>query len=122
MRVFVVGSNDWIDYNTVMRTLTVVIEDANFNNPNDKTITFIHRGLPGAENMVTEYVGKVKKFMREKGYIVNEKIVNKSDSDFDIINSGIDKALIFKGNNGKRCDYCAKILAALEIPTKLTRG
>ena len=126
MKIFIVGSKEWSDYNTVMRTLTVAIEDASFYNQDDKRIIFIHRGIEGAENMVTEYVGKVEKFMRQKGYSIKEELIKynpeQNRTDFDIINSGIDKAIIFKTNNCKRSDYCAKILAALEIPTKLVRG
>ena len=123
MRVFIAGSKDWIDYNSVMRTLTVLIEDLNFSNPDDKKIVFVHRGLAGAETMVTEYIGKVEKYMKQKGYSLKEELVySKDTNDFNIINSGIDRAVIFKGNSCKRSDHCAKLLAALEIPTKLVRG
>lgn len=126
MKIFVAGSKDWVDYNEVMRNLTIVIEDATFANPDDKTIVFVHRGLFGAENMVTEYIGKIDKFMKQKGYSIKEELIkpdpNSVKKDFDIINSGIDKAIIFKRNNCKRSDYCAKILSALEIPTRMVRG
>lgn len=126
MRIFIAGSKDWFDYNEIMRNITVVIEDAAYTNPDDKRIVFVHRGLDGAENMVTEYIGKVEKYMKQKGYSIKEELIkhdpNGLKRDFDVISSGIDKAIIFKRGTCKRSDYCAKILSNLEIPTKIVRG
>jgi len=125
MRIFVAGSKDWINYNEVMRNLTIIIEDVSFNYPEDKKIVFVHRGLEGAENMITEYIGKIERFMRQKGYSVKEELIrpdpNSIKNDFDVISSGIDRAVIFKRGSCKRSDYCAKILSTFEIPTKIVR-
>jgi hypothetical protein len=72
MRVLVVGSTNWKNYNEVMRNMTLEIEDIAAQDLEDKKIVFVHTGLRGAENMVTEYLGKVEKFLRQKGYSVKE--------------------------------------------------
>jgi len=126
MRVFVVGSKDWVDYNEIMRNLTIILEELKYESDGDKFLTFIHKGTWGAETMVTEYIGKISKFMKQKGFTIKEQLIpinaNAVNSDFDVITSGIDRAIIFKKNNCKRSEYCAKILAQFEIPTKIVRG
>jgi hypothetical protein len=39
-----------------------------------KSIVFVHRGLAGAETMVTEYIGKVERYMKQKGYSLKEEL------------------------------------------------
>jgi hypothetical protein len=119
----VVGSKDWSNYSEVMRQITLLLEDLKYSE--DKSITFVHGGSQGAENMVTEYVGKVEKFLRQKGYSIKEDLFrnnqnkNKSITDFEMIQNGADLALIFSTRNCKRSIYCAKILQEFEIPTSI---
>lgn len=131
MRVLVIGSKNWKDYNEVIRNLTLAIEDINYYYPDEKKITFIHTGLRGAENMVTEYVGKVEKFMRQKGYSIKEELVrlpvgkfdlsSKVQRDYEMINSGINYAIIFNDGTCKRSHACAKILHEFDIPTRIIK-
>jgi hypothetical protein len=131
MKVLVIGSKQWNSYPEIMRNLTVTIEDINYFYPDEKTITFIHTGSRGAENMVTEYVGKVEKFMKNKGFSIKEQLVRlpkgefdlnaRINRDYDMINSGISIALIFTDGTCKRSEACAKILNELEIPTRIIK-
>jgi hypothetical protein len=121
MRVLVVGSKDWSNYSEIMRQFTLLLEDLKYNE--DKSMTLIHGGNQGAENMVSEYVGKVEKFMRQKGYHIKEELFknsnqkNKSINDYDMMQSDVDFALVFDTKNCKRAHYCIKILQEFEIPT-----
>jgi hypothetical protein len=121
MRVLVVGSKDWSNYSEIMRQFTLLLEDLKYNE--EKSITFVHGGNQGAENMVSEYVGKIEKFMRQKGYSIKEELFknfqqkNKSINDYNMMQSDVDFALVFDTKNCKRAHYCIKILQELEIPT-----
>lgn len=130
MRILVVGSKNWVNYNELMRNLTLAIEDASIFNPEDKKIVFVHTGAQGAENMTTEYVGKVERFMRQKGYSVKEELfrkkysgdkIDKITSDYDMITSGIDSALVFIKDSCRRSEYCTRILREFNIPTKVVK-
>jgi hypothetical protein len=130
MRILVVGSKNWINYEEVMRNITVAIEDVTFKNPEDNKIVFVHTGSAGAENMVTEYVGKVERYMRQKGFSVKEELVrskysgnatDKVTSDYDMISSGIDYALVFIRSSCKRSEYCIRLLKEMDVPTKVIR-
>lgn len=131
MRILVTGSKDWNDYNEIIRNLTLVIEDIAFHYPDEKRITFVHTGLKGAENMVTEYVGKIEKFMRQKGYSIKEELFkyygdtdlqSKFMRDYEMMNSGISLAVIFTKKGCKRSDYFAKILTEFDVPTRIVKG
>lgn len=131
MRVLVTGSRDWTDYNEVMRNLTLAIEDITFHYPDEKRIVFVHTAQKGAENMVTEYVGKVEKFMRQKGYAIKEEVFkyngeselqNRLMRDYEMMNSGISLAIIFMKPSCKRSQYFAKILPEFDVPTTIVRG
>ena len=131
MRILVIGSQGWRNYSEVMRNLTVTIEDIHHYYPENKSITFVHTGLRGAENMVTEYVGKVEKFMKQKGFLIKEQLFrlpkgefninSKINRDYDMMNSGINMALIFTDGGCKRSNACAKILKELDIPTRIIK-
>ena len=130
MRVLVIGSKDWVDYNSVMRNLTVLIEDIHYKYPDEKKIVFVHSGGVGAETMSTEYIGKVEKYMRQKGYSLKEEVVfskNVSNNagrmavDYDMITSGIDEAIVFSYGQDRRADYCIKILREMNVPTKVVK-
>lgn len=131
MRILVIGSKNWKSYSEVMRNLTVTIEDIHHYYPDTKAITFVHTGLYGAENMVTEYIGKVEKFMKQKGFAVKEQLFrlpkgqfdlsSKVARDYDMINSGINLALVFTDGSCKRSNSCVKILKELDIPTRVIK-
>lgn len=126
----VVGSKNWIDYNEVMRVMTVAIDRWVSTNPEEKVITFIHSGSIGAENMVTEYIGKVEKFMRQKDYYIKEKLygrgkVNNSGrlaNDYDILMSGIDKSIVFIRDRCKRSEAFINMAQANGVPVELVKG
>jgi hypothetical protein len=130
MRVLVVGSTNWKNYNEVMRNMTLEIEDIAVKDLEDKKIVFVHTGLRGAENMVTEYLGKVEKFLRQKGYSVKEELfrakwngnsLQKVTADYDMITSGIDHAMVFLVPGDKRAEYCIRILKEVGIATVLVK-
>ncbi|NDB86033.1 MAG: hypothetical protein EB127_25535, partial [Alphaproteobacteria bacterium] len=110
--------------------MTIAIEDASIFNPEDTKIVFVHTGSQGAENMVTEYVGKVDRYMKQKGYSIKEELfskkysgnnVDKITADYDMITSGIDSALVFIRSNDRRADYCTRILKEFSVPTKVIK-
>lgn len=130
MRILVVGSRNYTNYNEFMRNMTVAIEDSALINPEDRKIVFVHTGQVGAENMTTEYVGKVERYMKQKGYSIKEEIfrkkysgnsVDKLTADYDMMTSGVDSALVFIKDSCRRSEYCVKILKELNVPTKVVR-
>jgi peptidase E len=72
MKVLIGGSRNWVDYNHIVRRMTILLEDWVRNNPEDKRIIFVHSASTPAENMVTEYIGKVDKLLKQKGYHIDE--------------------------------------------------
>ena len=97
MRALVFGSKDWTDYNDLIRQVTLLIEDNKHHYPDDKEYTFVHKGLRGAENMITEYIGKVERLLKQKGYKIKEELVRdkSSFSDVTMIESEPTIALVF---------------------------
>lgn len=97
MRALVFGSKDWVDYNDLIRQVTLLIEDNKNHYPDDKEYIFIHKGIKGAENMITEYIGKVERLIKQKGYKIKEEIIRdkSSLSDVSMIESEPNIALIF---------------------------
>ena len=131
MRVLVTGSRDWTDYNEIIRNLTLIIEDMTYYYPDEKKMTFVHTGQKGAENMVTEYIGKIEKYMRQKGYTIKEELFRykgtsemqeKIMRDYEMMNSGINSAIVFMKNSCKRSQYFVKILEEFQIPTRIIKG
>jgi len=116
MRVLVFGSKDWTDYNDLIRQITVLIDDRKHFYPDDTEYTFVHTGMRGAENMVTEYIGKTEKFLRQKGYRIKEEIIrDKSQlSDVSLIESGPDFAFVF--GESPRNRSCASLLESYGVP------
>jgi len=116
MRVLVFGSKDWQDYNDLIRQLTILIDDRKHFYPEDKEYIFVHTGLRGAENMVTEYIGKTEKFLRQKGYKIKEELIRdkSSFSDVTLIESIPDFALVF--GDSQRNKQCVKLLEAMGVP------
>ena len=116
MRVLVFGSKDWTDYNDLIRQVTVLIDDRKHFYPEDKEYIFVHTGLRGAENMITEYIGKTEKFLRQKGYKIKEELIRdkSSFSDVTLIESIPDFALVF--GECPRNRQCIKLLEAMGVP------
>ena len=116
MRVVVFGSKDYADYNEFIRQMTVLIDDRKHWVPDDKEYIFIHKGLRGAENMVTEYIGKVEKMIRQNGYKIKEELVRdkSSFSDVTLIESTPDFALVF--GESRRNTQCVNLLETYGIP------
>lgn len=130
MRILIVGSKNWINYDELIRNVTVVIEDLTHKNPDDNKIVFVHTGISGAENMITEYIGKIEKYMKQKGFSVKEELVrnkysgssmDKVTSDYDMISSNIDYALVFIRQSCKRSEYCLRLIKEMSIPVKLIK-
>lgn len=129
MRIAVAGSKNWSNYNELIRQLTLIIEDHARERPEDKHIVFVHTGSIGAENMVTEYCGKVYSYLKQKGYHVKDqvfrprgidgRIVNK---DVELLESDIDRAVVFIAAPSKRVSSFARLAEAYEIPTTIVRG
>jgi hypothetical protein len=118
----VFGSKDYTDYNDLIRQITVLIDDRKHFYPEDKEYIFIHTGLKGAENMVTEYIGKTEKFLRQKGYKVKEELVRdkSSFSDVTLIESMPDFALVFGESSRNR--QCLSLIETYGIPYRHIKG
>ena len=118
MRVLVFGAKDFHDYNELIRQITVLLDDRKHFYPEDKEYVFVHTGMRGAENMVTEYIGKTEKYLRQKGYRIKEELVRdtSSYSDVTLIESVPDFALVF--GNSDRNKSCIKLMDAYGIPDR----
>ena len=116
MRVLVFGSKNWSDYNDLIRQVTLLIEDNKHYYPDDKELIFVHKGLHGAENMITEYIGKVEKMIRQNGYKIKEELIRdkSSFSDVTMIESNPSIALVF--GDSVRNRSCIKLLEAMGVP------
>ena len=116
MRVLVFGAKDFHDYNELIRQVTVLLDDRKHFYPEDKEYTFVHTGMRGAENMITEYIGKTEKFLKQKGYKIKEELVRdkSSFSDVTMIESTPDFALVFGMSERNRS--CVKLLEAYDVP------
>ena len=125
MRVIVVGGQEWSNYPEIMRQMTVILEDMKYYD--DNNLVLVHTANRGAEDMVTEYVGKVQKFLKQKGISVREEIFKnsretpKSTNDYNMMELGADYALIFKTEGDKRSAYCKKLLEEFQIPFREVR-
>lgn len=125
MKIAVIGSKDWEDYNTLMRKLTVELEDWSFKYGKEDKLSFVHTGSRGAENMVTEWVGKVERLLKQNGVSITEYIFRaKPDQnrDYELLNSGVDKVLIFQKEGCKRTQAFAKLAQAHDIPVTIVKG
>lgn len=122
MNIAVVGSKDWVDYNTVIRTLTVEVQDWKYDYPEDDRLVFWHTGADGAERMVAEWVGKVEDLAKQNGNIIKDKVFySQSQNKFtEIVESGIiHKALVFSKNKDNRSLTFAKIAEDSGIPVRI---
>jgi hypothetical protein len=118
MRVLVFGDKNWKDYNELIRQVSVLLDDRKHFYPEDKDYVFIHKGLQGAENMITEYIGKTEKFLRQKGYRIKEELIRdkSSFSDVTMIESQPDFALVF--GISPRNKSCIELLESFMVPYK----
>ena len=116
MKVLVFGSKEWTDYNDLIRQVTLLIEDNKAYYPEDKEFIFVHKGLQGAENMITEYIGKTEKFLSQKGYKIKEQLIKdkSSLSDVVMIESEPSIALVFGESN--RNKQAVELLKAYNVP------
>lgn len=132
MKVLVAGSTGWDNYQEVVRKMTVVLDEWVRTDQEDKKIVFVHGGSQGAENMVTEYIGKVEKLIKQKGYTISEKVIgmrnfqtqeNPRDArDYTMISDGADLALIFAKQPCSRSRKFANLTEAFGIPTEIVNG
>jgi len=118
MRVLVFGDKNWKDYNELIRQVSVLLDDRKHFYPEDKDYVFIHKGLQGAENMITEYIGKTEKFLRQKGYRIKEELIRDKSlfSDVTMIESQPDFALVF--GISPRNKSCIELLESFMVPYK----
>ena len=119
MRVGVFGSKDWESYPDIIRSLTLFIQEA--HELGHDNIIFVHSGGSGAEQMITEYIGKTQKFLREKNFKIKEELAKKNAQiikDIEVVESGLDYALIFSTGD-KRSGACQRVLKEYNIPFKL---
>ena len=116
MRVLVFGSKEWSDYNDLIRQITLLIEDNKTFYPDDKEFIFVHKGQRGAENMVTEYIGKTEKFLSQKGYKIKEELIRdkSSFSDVTMIESEPSIAMVF--GESSRNKQAISLLETYGIP------
>lgn len=120
MRVLIFGSRDWNNYSEVMRTLAVLLEDLNSTEEEHKRLTIVHSGHDGAENMVTEFICKVDKLLRQNKVYVKEELYRANPTNtYNIIEKGADSAIVFTTKNDKRINYCIQMLEQFNIPTKI---
>lgn len=125
MKIAVIGSKEWEDYHTLMRKLTIELEDWALKYDTTDKLSFVHTGSRGAENMVTEWVGKVEKLLKQNGRNITEYIFRakpEQNRDYELLNSGIDKVLIFQKEGCKRTPAFAKLAQAHNIPVTVVKG
>ena len=105
----------------LVRQVTVLIDDRKHYYPEDKEYIFIHKGMRGAENMITEYIGKVEKMIRQNGYKIKEELIRDkgSLSDVHMIESMPDFAFVFGESSRNR--MCIKLLETYEIPFRFIK-
>lgn len=118
MKVAIFGSQDWDDYNYLMRILTVFIQES--HELGHEELTFVHSGRRGAEMMIIEYTDKVKRMLRQNGFKIKEELFKDRSNlaDINLIESGIDFALVFSTKDG-RTHRSKKALDAYGIPHRI---
>ena len=124
MKIAVVGSREWEDYNTLIRKLSIEIEDWIRFYPDDNKLIFVHGGARGAENMVTEFVGKIQSLAKQNKKTITDKVFYSESSDryAEIAMSDIDRAVIFQKIPCGKTTKFANIVQEMEIPTVIVKG
>lgn len=103
MEVAVVGSRSWKDYYTLIRKMTVLVEDWTNKFPDDDRLVIWHTGSAGAERMVSEWVGKVEGLAKQNGKSIKDKIFFSTNQIDDLANSEVALAVVFDDNQDPRC-------------------
>lgn len=119
MRVGIFGSKDWSSYPDVIRSLTLFIQES--HELGHDNIMFVHSGAKGAENMITEYIGKTQKFLRQKNFKIKEEILRADVQivrDMNVVESGLDFAIVFS-TKCKRIGACQRVLKEYNIPFRV---
>lgn len=119
MRVGIFGSKDWSNYSDIVRSLTVFIQES--HELGHDNIAFVHSGSRGAENMITEYINKTEKFLRQKNFRIKEELSRANSQimkDVNIIESEIDFAIVFS-TGCKRTLACQRVLKEYSIPFRV---
>lgn len=110
--------------------MTVILDEWVSSDPSDRKITFVHTASSPAENMITEYVGKVERLIRQKGYEIDEQLLRPKHGDRwenkmsieDVSNLNLDKSVMFIRDSCKKTQNTANIISAMGIPTDIVRG
>ena len=130
MKVIIVGSRDWEDYPTLSRKMAVLMEDWVYEFPDDKVLTIAHAGNHGAENMVTEFIGKVERLVKQNGYSIKEKVYSVRNfsgnnamiqRDNKMFEDGADRVLVFQRGDCKRSQALSKLANAYNIRTEVVK-
>jgi hypothetical protein len=119
MKVGVFGSKDWTNYSDLMRNMTVFIQEA--HELGHDNILLVHTGLKGAENMITEYVGKTEKFLKQKDFKLKEELHRGQSpiiNDMAVVESGLEYSIVFS-TGCARTKSSMKVLKEYGIPYRL---
>jgi len=119
MKVGVFGSKDWTDYPDIVRNMTVFIQEA--HELGHENVLLVHTGLKGAENMITEYVGKTEHFLKQKNFRLKEELYRGKApvvNDMAVMDSGLEYAIVFS-TGCNRTKSCIKILKEYDIPVRI---
>jgi hypothetical protein len=122
MRVGIFGSKDWDNYSDIVRSLTVFIQEA--HELGHDNITFVHTGSLGAENMITEYIGKTRRFLYEKNFKIREELIKNQTQvmkDVGAIESGLEFAIVFS-TKCKRTLSCQRVLKEYQVPYRVVES
>jgi hypothetical protein len=116
MKVGIFGSKDWTNYSDLIRNMTVFIQEA--HDLGHDNILLVHTGLKGAENMITEYIGKTEKFLKQKNFKLKEELHRGKSpiiNDMAVVESGLEYAIIFS-TGCSRTKSSIKVLNEYGIP------
>jgi hypothetical protein len=110
--------------------MTVILDEWVSSNPSDRKITFVHTASSPAENMITEYIGKVEKLVSQKGYSISEQLFKPGRGEQwqgrvsidDVSKMKVDKAIMFIRDSCKKTHNIANITSAMGIPTDIVKG
>lgn len=98
--------------------MAVLLEDLKHSEEN--RLTVVHSGTQGAENMVTEFICKVDKLLRQNKFYVKEELYRANPTNtYNVIEKGADSAIVFTTKGDKRTKYCIQMLQEFDIPTKI---
>lgn len=105
-----------------MRIMTLFIQEA--HEIGHDNIVFVHTDSQGAENMITEYINKTERFLRQKKFKIKEELVRHNTQvvkDLGVIESGLDFGLIFT-TGCKRTRSCERLLKEYQVPYRITES